>query len=96
MTADAVRLKVTKLGIDPTKIEQSYWHLDEQYTDYFKQVFREVWPNLQQGDLPDTSAGMHDVPIRIECRLTDKYDRAIAKIALHYLLVKTECGVFWA
>jgi len=47
---------------------------------------------MKHGDLPTTPAGVHRVPVRIECKFTERYYRALAKIALHYLLAVTRCG----
>ena len=92
MSADALRRKLEQRGINQADIARSYWHLDDEHTEKFKSLFKEVWPNHRQDELPSTPAGLHRVPVRIECRFTQRYYRAIAKIAFHYLLAETQCG----
>jgi hypothetical protein len=92
MSAAALRRKIQQQGVDEAQIERSYLNSDEKNTETFKALIKELWPNLRYGDLPDVPAGVHQVPVRIQCKFTQKYYRAIAKIAFHYLLSVTRCG----
>jgi len=92
MTADAVRRKFTQFGIIETEIDRIYRHWDEQNSERYKSLVKELWPKHKHEEGPPTDAGWHRVPIRIEYRFTQKYYRAIAKIAFHYFLANTPCG----
>ena len=92
MSADALRRKLEQRGINEADIAHLYWHSDDEHTETFKSLLKEMWPDHRHVELPAMPAGLHRVPVRIEFRFTQKYYRAIAKIAFHYLLAKTQCG----
>lgn len=92
MSAQAIRRKLDQRGISDSDIVRVHWHSDEKYVEPYKAMLKELWPQLEQGESPSVEAGIHKVPVRIECKFTQKYYRAIAKIAFHYLLACTKCG----
>lgn len=92
MNAQAIRRRLDQLEINDEDISSIHWHSDEKNVALFKALLKELWPRWEQGELPVIESGVHKVPIRITCSVTQKYYRAIAKIALHYLLACTKCG----
>lgn len=92
MTVAALRRRFTRLGFDEDDIVRSYWHADEEYAEFYRVLLQELWPQRKHGDLPSTPKGTHRVRVRIECRFTERYYRAIAKIAFHYFLAQSKCG----
>jgi len=92
MSADALRRKLQQQGIADGDIKHICWHADEENADDYKALLREVWPSHLHEERPSTEAGGHRVPVRIECRFTVKYYRAVAKIAFHYFLANSRCG----
>lgn len=92
MSPDALRRKLQQQTIGDEDIACMYWHADDENTDTYKTLLKEVWPDHRHEERPATPAGMHRVPVRIECRFTVKYYRAIAKIAFHYFLANSRCG----
>lgn len=92
MSAHAIRIKLDQRSISDSDIVKVLWHSDEKNAETFKTLLKELWPQLEQGESYPIEAGIHKVPVRIECKFTQNYYRAIAKIAFHYLLACTKCG----
>ncbi len=92
MSADALRRKLQEQEIADADIAHICWHANEGNADAFAALLKEVWPSHRHEERPATEAGVHRVPVRIECRFTVRYYRAIAKIAFHYFLANSRCG----
>jgi hypothetical protein len=92
MNANALQRKLEQQGIAAGDVSHAYWHVDEEHADIFTSTIKEVFPDSHHDEYPPTPAGSNQVPVRIACRFTGKYYRAIAKVAFHYFLSQSRCG----
>lgn len=92
MSANALRRKIAEQGVTTDNVSRIHWHANDETAETYKSLLKVIWPNFRHEELPSTPAGIHRVPVRIECRFTVKYYRAIAKIAFHYFLANSRCG----
>lgn len=92
MSAEALRRKLEQMKITEAETARIHWHSDDANAETYKALLSEVWPEMRCEELESTEAGIHRVPISIECRFTMRYYRAIAKIAFHYFLANSRCG----
>jgi len=91
MSPDAIRSRLEQQEITDEDIAGCYWHADEADADRYAELLKELWPEHHHEERPVTQAGVHRVPVRIECHFTVRYYQAIAKIAFHYFLANSRC-----
>jgi len=92
MSPDAIRRKLVQQGVADGDISHSCWHADEEKAELYAELLKKLWPEHRHEERPATEAGVHRVPVRIECRFSVNYYRAIMKIAFHYFLANSRCG----
>lgn len=93
MTAESLKHRIERTGIADSEIETVYVNCDEARFAELSQICHAAFPTLTNFDeLPAIEAGVHQIPGKVEFRITDNTFRAIAKIAFHYYLVHSKRG----
>lgn len=92
ISADAVRRKIHRIGIKETDVKCVRWWCSDSNYEHYKAVTAEIWPSWLSADVGDVPAGIRRVSVTIECRFTEQYYRAIAKVAFHYFLTTSRLG----
>ncbi len=88
MTAQALLRKVKSLGV--AKIEKTRLSCSEDRLPAYRRVAQEAWPQSTWEALLTIPAGRHEVTTEYQFRVTDHYFRAIATIAFHYYLTRSQ------
>jgi hypothetical protein len=88
MSADDLRAKIQKTGITQTR--EYRLHCDEEASDEFLNLIREVFPRFRVEELPATNAGTRRGTRTVFQFGEEDYFRAVARIALHYYLAYNE------
>lgn len=90
-SADAIREKITKLGIDgPINI---HFNISDEHSGWFERIVVELWPGAKRTEFPVTEVGVYRVPGLLSFTVGDHYFRALAKMAFHYYLCYNGSGV---
>ena len=86
MSVKQLKQKLRAAGI--TGWERARVHFDEANQEAYRHLFSELGVQIAE-NLPDTPEGLHNVVHRVHFKFSEKYYRALAKIAFHYFLTRS-------
>jgi len=84
MGVDTLRQQICALG---TRVIDAHINCDEQNEDVYSKMLNEIWPTSKYQRLSTIEPGQSRAWLKARIEVSDRYFRAIAKIAFHYYLV---------
>ncbi len=86
MSAESLKKKVRSVVTEIDKNTPTQILCRVPNTEHYTKIIKEVWPNTKIELVSTEEAGYHERKAEISTFATDRYFRAIAKIAFHYYL----------
>jgi hypothetical protein len=87
---EQLQARLQEIGV--SELVNARLQCDDKNWDCYRAMIESLWPHLQITELPSLDAGIHRLPGRITFTITDRYFRAVAKVAFHYYLLHTLRG----
>lgn len=91
MRPEQLREAVARKGV--TEFKTLELRCDDARFNQYQSLIEGAWPSMTLIHQSSSDPGKRKVKVRIEFRFDDRYFRALAKIAFHYYLVRTQRGI---
>lgn len=91
MSADRLRNDIKESGL--TDVEEVYLDCDDKLSEQFLELIQTVFPSYKFHQSGTTEPGNYRLPGRAEFEFSVGYYQAIAKIAFHYYLCRSQRGL---
>ncbi len=90
MSAASLKKKVDSIVTEIDKTPPTRILCRVANTNHYTKIIREVWPNIKIELVSTEEPGYHKSKVEVSMVRTDHYFRAIAKIAFHYYLTRSD------
>lgn len=91
ITFKGMQAKLSKWQL--SKIRRVDIHADQRAFDHYMSLLTQILPNHTTHKSLSLDVGVHSVRAEAMCMVTNRYFRAIAKIAFHYFLLTNQRGL---